>query len=271
MNDPTLSSTPAGALGISPNTQWLATPQEVDFAPPLPSPRRVRLTAEPQNVVLDLQRTAIVVIDMQNDFCTPGGWVEHIGGDPTPDRAPIEPLRALLPGLRAAGAPVIWVNWGNRPDLANMPPNQIHLYKPAGHGIGLGDPLPGHGARVLEKGSWAAAVVDELKPLPGDIEVDKHRISGFWDTPLDSILRNLGIRSILFAGVNTDQCVLHSLTDANFLGYGCVLLEDCCATSSPAFCTEATLWNVKKCFGFVTDSRRVLEALEALAGAPAAP
>ena len=65
----------------------------------------------------------------------------------------------------------------------------------------------------------------------------------------------------MFAGVNTDQCVLHSLTDANFLGYGCVLVEDCCATSSPAFCTEATIWNVKKCFGFVTDSKQVREAL----------
>jgi nicotinamidase-related amidase len=65
----------------------------------------------------------------------------------------------------------------------------------------------------------------------------------------------------MFAGVNTDQCVLHSLTDANFLGYGCVLVEDCCATSSPAFCTEATLWNVKKCFGFVTDSARIVAAL----------
>jgi nicotinamidase-related amidase len=257
----TLPTTPPGALGASPQTHWLATPQEVDMAPPLPAPRRVRLAAEPQNLVIDLGRTAIVVIDMQNDFCAPGGWVDHIGGDPTPDRAPIEPLRALLPALRAAQVPVIWVNWGNRPDLANMPPNQIHLYKPHGHGVGLGDPLPGNGARVLEKDSWAAAVVDELAPLPGDIRVDKHRISGFWDTPLDSILRNLGIRTILFAGVNTDQCVLHSLTDANFLGYGCVLLSDCCATSSPAFCTEATIWNVKKCFGFVSDSARIRQAL----------
>lgn len=254
-------SRPVGALGVSPNTHWLATPEAVDFAPPVPATRRMHLDAEPQNVVLDLQRTAIVVIDMQNDFCTPGGWVEHIGGDPTPDRAPIEPLRALLPALRGAKVPVLWVNWGNRPDLANMPPNQIHLYKPHGQGTGLGDPLPGSGAHVLEKGSWAAAVIDELEPLPGDIEVDKHRISGFWDTPLDSILRNFGIRTILFAGVNTDQCVLHSLTDANFLGYGCVLLSDCCATSSPAFCTEATIWNVKKCFGFVSDSTRLLSAL----------
>ena len=142
-----------------------------------------------------------------------------------------------------------------------MPPNQLHLYKPAGRGIGLGDPLPGHGARVLQKDSWAADIVEELKPAADDIRVDKHRISGFWDTPLDSILRNLGTRTILFTGVNTDQCVLCSLTDANFLGYGCVLLEDCCATTSPSFCTEATVWNVKKCFGFVTDSNDVLARL----------
>ena len=168
---------------------------------------------------------------MQNDFCAKGGWVDHLGADYTPDRAPIAPLQRLLPALRKAGVPVIWVNWGNRPDLANMPPNQIHLYKPHGVGIGLGDPLPGSGAHVLEKDSWAAAVVDELKQEPHDIKVDKYRISGFWDTPLDSILRNLGTKSILFAGVNTDQCVLHSLTDANFLGYGCILVDDCCATT----------------------------------------
>ena len=258
---PPRSAAIPGSLGVSPNTQWIATADRVDMAVPPPAPRPIELDAEPQRLVLDLQRTAIVVIDMQNDFCAPGGWVEHIGGDPAPDRAPIAPLQRLLPALRDARVPVVWVNWGNRPDLANMPPNQIHLYKPTGTGIGLGDPLPGSGARVLEKGSWAAAVVDELRPVPGDIEVDKHRISGFWDTPLDSILRNLGMRSLLFAGVNTDQCVLHSLTDANFLGYGCVLLEDCCATTSPAFCTQATIWNVKKCFGFVSDSQRLLAAL----------
>jgi len=167
-----------------------------------------------------------------------------------------------LPALRKAQVPVIWLNWGNRPDLANMPPNQIHLYKNSGTGIGLGDPLPGSGAPVLQKDSWAAAVVDELAPDPMDIKVDKYRISGFWDTPLDSILRNLDIRTVLFAGVNTDQCVLHSLTDANFLGYGCVLVEDCCGTTSPDFCRESTVWNVKKCFGFVTDSKKILKALK---------
>jgi nicotinamidase-related amidase len=251
-------------LGTSAQTRWLAGPERIDIAQPPPPPRPLTLASTPQQVTLDLERSVLMVIDMQNDFCSAGGWVDHLGLDFRPDRAPIEPLRRLLPAWRGAGGRVLWVNWGNRPDLANMPPNQHHLYKPKGQGIGLGEPLPGHGARVLEKDSWAAAVVDELVVEPQDIRVDKHRISGFWDTPLDSILRNLGTRTILFAGVNTDQCVLCTLTDANFLGYGCVLLEDCCATTSPAFCTEATLWNVRTCFGFVAGSGAVLDALAEL-------
>lgn len=264
---PTSLHAPGGPLGIGAATRWWASETEVDMSLAPPPPRAVRIESEPQHVTIDLNRTAIVVIDMQNDFCTKDGWVDHIGGDYAADRAPIEPLQRVLPPLRKAGVPVVWVNWGVRPDLANLPPTQIHLYRPTGEGIGLGDPLPSNGAPVLTKDSWAAAVVDELKPRPEDILVDKHRISGFWDTPLDSILRNLGIRTILFAGVNVDQCVLHSLTDANFLGYGCVLVTDCCATSSPDFCTEATIWNVKKCFGFVTDTDGVLKGLEGQAAA----
>ncbi|MDE1179111.1 cysteine hydrolase [Paraburkholderia sp.] len=256
------AATLSGPLGRSAQTRWTATPALVDMAPPTPAPRLTTLDSAPQQVRFDLGKAAIVVIDMQNDFCTKGGWVAHLGGDYDADRAPIAPLQRVLPIARQAGVPVIWVNWGNRPDLANMPPNQLHLYKPTGTGIGLGEPLPEHGAHVLEKDSWAAAVVDELAPEPNDICVDKYRISGFWDTPLDSILRNLGVRTVFFAGVNTDQCVLHTLTDANFLGYGCVLLEDCCATSSPAFCTEATVWNVKKCFGFVANSTQLADALQ---------
>jgi len=250
-------------IGSSPTYNWLASTDHVDMAMPPPPAKPLFVAAEPQSITVDLARTAMIVIDMQNDFCSEGGWVDHLGADYRPDRAPIQPLQKLLSPLRKAGVPVIWVNWGVRPDLKNMAPNQHHLYKPTGAGIGLAEPLPGSGARVLTEDSWAAAVVDELEQKPGDILVDKHRISGFWDTPLDSILRNLGTRTILFSGVNTDQCVLHSLTDANFLGYGCVLVEDCCATTSPAFCTEAAVWNVKKCFGFVTDSRRILAALKA--------
>jgi nicotinamidase-related amidase len=82
-------------------------------------------------------------------------------------------------------------------------------------------------------------------------------------TPLDSILKNLDVKTLFFSGVNTDQCVLHSLTDAHFLGYNCVLVEDCCGTTSPDFCREATIWNVKFCFGFVTDTDRIMKGLAA--------
>ncbi|APZ42969.1 cysteine hydrolase family protein [Acidihalobacter ferrooxydans] len=241
------------SLGCGPN-QWQVNATEVDLSrPPLPA-KRVRLRAQPQNVTLDLNQAAILVIDMQNDFCTPGGWLDHIGVDVTPARRPVEPLRALLPVLRAAGVPVIWVNWGNRPDRLNLSPSVLHVYKPAGEGVGLGDPLPDNGARVLEQGSWAAAVVDELAAAEQDIRVDKYRMSGFWDTPLDSILRNLRVDTLLFAGVNLDQCVMATLQDANFLGYDCILLEDCAATTSPDYCRLATLYNVKQCYGFVTQS-----------------
>jgi len=252
---------PAHLLGLPRGYHWRVDAEHVDMSVPLAAPRPLTIDAQPQKVTLDLERTALIVIDMQNDFCAKGGWVDYLGADYTPDRAPIEPLRRLVPKLRQAGAHIFWVNWGNRPDLGNMPPNQIHLYKPHGTGVGLGDPLPGSGARVLEKDSWAAALVDELVPEPQDYRVDKYRISGFWETPLDGILRNLQVRTLLFAGVNTDQCVLCSLTDANFLGYGCVLLDDCCATTSPDFCTQATLWNVKKCYGFVSNSNAVLASL----------
>jgi nicotinamidase-related amidase len=239
-------------LGASARNQWRVSATHVDLVRHAAPPRPVALPAEPQSLTLDLARTAFVVIDMQNDFCTPGGWLHHIGVDVAPARRPIAPLRHLLPVLRAAGVPVLWVNWGNRPDRLNLSPALLHVYKPSGEGVGLGDPLP-NGAPVLQKASWGAALVEELVPEHADIRIDKFRMSGFWDTPLDSILRNLGVTTLLFGGVNADQCVLTTLQDANFLGYDCVLLTDCSATTSPSFCWEATLYNVRQCFGFTAD------------------
>ena len=109
---------------------------------------------------------------------------------------------------------------------------------------------------MLQAGSWSAQIVDELAPPPGDIHVAKHRMSGFWDTPLDSILRNLRLDTLLFGGVNLDQCVLHTLADANFLGYDTILVEDCAATTNPDFCREATLLNIRQIFGFTLLRRR---------------
>jgi nicotinamidase-related amidase len=249
------------ALGSAPANRWRVDADRADLVrAPWPS-RPLSVDARPQRLRLDLARCAIVVIDMQNDFCHADGWLASIGVDVTPARAPIAPLQALLPRLRAARVPVLWLNWGNRPDRLNLSPSLLHVYKPHGTGCGLGDPLPSNGAPVLQAGSWAAAVVDELAPLPGDIRVDKYRMSGFPDTPLDSILRNLGVSTLLFAGVNADQCVLCTLQDANFLGYDCLFVEECCATTSPQFCWEATLYNVRQCFGFTLRCTDLLEAL----------
>lgn len=242
--------------------RWRVSAREVDMTMRPPAPRTLRVATTRQTVTMDLRRTAIIVVDMQNDFCSAGGRADAMGADYSACRRAIAPLQRLLPTLRSAGVPVIWLNWGNRPDRMNTPPPVLHVFKRNGTGFGIGDPLPKSGAPVLTKDSWAAAVVDELVREPRDISVDKYRLSGFWDTPLDSILRNLGTRSILFAGVNVDQCVLHSLADASFLGYGCILIRDCCATMSPNFCTKATIWNVERCFGFVTQSRTILTALQ---------
>jgi nicotinamidase-related amidase len=246
-------------LGTRANS-WGVSREHVDLIRPERAPRAVTVAATPQTLTLDLAATALIVVDMQNDFCHPEGWLAHIGVDVSPARRPIAPLQTLVPHLRALGVPIVWLNWGNRPDRLNLSPSLLHVYNADGESVGLGDPLPGNGAPVLEKASWAAAVVDELPILPGDVCVDKYRMSGFWDTPLDAILRNLRVDTLLFAGVNADQCVIWSLADANFLGYDCVLLEDCTATTSPAFCWDATLYNVRQCLGFTTTSDALIAA-----------
>lgn len=231
-------------------------------------PRPVIVPAEPQVIELDLARTAVVVVDMQNDFCTPGGWLHGIGVDITPARRPIGALVEHLPVLRAGGATVIWLNWGTRPDRANLPPGVLHVYDADGTGGGIGDPILTTGSATLQRGSWGAALVDELVAEPQDVHVDKHRMSGFWDTELDSILRNRDVATILFAGVNADQCVLATLIDAACIGYDCVLLTDGSATTSPGFCWDATVYNVKQCFGFTTEAAAITAALgEQLEGA----
>jgi nicotinamidase-related amidase len=247
-------------LGTPPNAWWVNA-EVADISRCSPAPRMVKLATETKQLRLDLNRAACLVVDMQNDFCHPEGWLASIGVDVDPARQPIAPLQQLLPLLRAAAVPVIWVNWGNRPDLLNISAGLRHVYNPSGAGVGLGDPLPGTGAPVLTRDSWSAAVVEELTPPPQDICVDKYRMSGFWDTPLDSMLRNLGKTTLFFCGVNIDQCVMATLQDANFLGYDCILLQDCSATTSPDYCFQATVYNVNQCFGFVSTSRQLAQAL----------
>lgn len=262
-------------LGSSTRNQWRVNKAHCDLTR---VPRRLKpvsLAALPQNITIDLARAAVVVVDMQNDFCHPAGWLGSIGVDTAPARAPIAPLAALLPQLRHVEVPVVWLNWGNRPDKLNLSPSLLHVYNGDGQSAGLGDVLVGaakspdtfdapdalRNHAVLQADSWGAAVADGLAQASTDIRIDKFRMSGFYDTCLDAVLRNMDISTLLFAGVNADQCVLATLMDANFLGYDCVLLEDCTATTSPHFCWQATLYNVRQCFGFTALSTGLCDAL----------
>lgn len=250
-----------GRIGPNDRNVWTARASAVDLARPSRPVDIVETVGSPANLRLDLGRTALVVIDMQNDFCHADGWLASIGVDIAAARAPIGPLAAGLPVLRSAGVPVIWLNWGNRPDRANVPPGVLHVYDPDGRGVGIGSDRP-TGHPVLERGSWGAAVVDELAVESTDIRVDKYRMSGFWDTELESVLRNLDVATLLLAGVNADQCVLATLIDAACVGYDVVMLEDASATTSPDYCWDATVYNVRQCFGFTARLADVVAAVD---------
>ncbi|WP_205856199.1 cysteine hydrolase family protein [Phytoactinopolyspora endophytica] len=250
-------------MTVAPLTRntWQLSRDAVDVRRPVLPRRPVSFNAQPQRLTVDLARTATVVVDMQNDFCHADGWLSGIGVDVSGARAPIPVLEKLLPALRVQNVPVVWLNWGNRPDQANLPPGVRHVYDGDGGGNGIGSTTSPSGSPVLQAGAWAAAVVDELAAGPSDISVDKYRMSGFVDTALDSILRNLRVDTLLFAGVNADQCVLATLMDAANLGYDVVMVSDAVGTTSPQFCMDATVYNVRQCFGFTTTSADLTSAL----------
>ncbi len=249
-------------LGIVGRNSYRVSETTVDMRRPEINNHPVEIEALPQNVIIDLARTALIVIDMQNDFCGEGGWISSMGIDFSAARDLVEPINRLADALRAEHVPILWVNWGVRADRANLAPSTQHPFNPHGSGPGLAGPRTTGNRRynVLEKDGWGADLVTGLQREPGDLWVDKHRISGFWDTPLNSILRNLNVSTLLFAGINADHCVYATLMDANFHGYDTIMLEDCVATTSPEFCLAATLHNVRFCFGFTTRSTTVISA-----------
>jgi nicotinamidase-related amidase len=249
------------SFGSTPANSWRLNDGAIDTTRPPHEPRPLRLAAEPRDVIIDLARSAFISIDMQNDFCSPGGLCDATGRGLEETRKPIAPMQRLVPALRDAGVPIVWVNWGNRPDRLNLSPALLWSFDPDSEGVGIGDPLPGGAGNILTKDSPSAALVPELETAPGDIFVDKYRLSGFWDTPLDSILRNLRIDTLLFAGVNADQCVMGTMIDAHFLGFDTLLLKDCTATGSPRYCWDATLYNAKL-HGFVVESEAIVAGLE---------
>jgi nicotinamidase-related amidase len=235
----------------------------VSFVRDMPPPKRAVVAADPHPVEIDLARTALLVVDMQNDFLHPDGWFAKSGIDPAAARAAIAPVFALAQAARSGGVPVVWLNWGVRPDVANMPAFAVERARNGGQRPTYGDPSPSGQGRVLVNGDWGAAIVDELPVGDDDRIVAKHRLSGFWDNELDAMLRRRQITTLVFAGINTDRCVFASLTDASFLGYDCILAADACATSSPAYVGEAVLFLVRQLYGVIARNDALTAAFAA--------
>ena len=183
-------------MGAGPGQSWLVTPDAVDMTRPAPAVRPLSIEAEPQSIVVDAAKSALLIVDMQNDFCTEGGWLHSRGIDVSPNRKPIKPLRALTAAFREKSLPVIWVNWGVRKDLLNISPSLRHAHNPKGDEPGLAQPVPGTRSEVIKFGSWGARVVDEIHPGDRDVQIVKHRFSAFWDTETDAVLRNLGVKTL---------------------------------------------------------------------------
>ena len=255
-------------LGLAGRDEYHIRGEVVDMTRPGVPPRVAHLDALPQKILIDLNKSALIVVDMQNDFCSEGGVLSALGMDTSRNQALYDPINRALVAARAQRLPVLWLNWGVRRDGANLSPGTRYTFSDKIRFTGLGAPVPLNGPRteahrLLTQGEWGAAIVDALDQNPEDIYVDKQRMSGFWDTPLDSILRTLQVKTLFFTGINSDHCVLSTLMDASFSGYDTVLIEDCTATTSPGYCHEAAIHNVRFAFGFTVTVEKFVEGLQA--------
>lgn len=207
------------------------------------------LPARPEATEFNAPNTALIVVDMQNGYCSPGGYFSHLGVDLSPTQQVIPSIARLIKVARGAGIQVIWLQNGWDADLKEAGgPSSVNQRK--GNSLKLMRAHPELYGKLLTKGGWDYEIVEELKPEPDDIIVPKPRYSGFAGTALNSILRSRRIETLLVCGVATNVCVESTIRDAFFLEYFPVLVRDACYQAGPDFIQQATIYNVEQFFGW---------------------